>query len=232
MTRVRGHLRNAATRPAAAPTAVAWGIVLQKGVAVKQSRVTLAVLVVLALAPSSAAQGVRSVVDVGEPIAVRTQVRHTTTVVVPMTETIADVVAGDAEYWDVSAAANVAYVKPLEPGTASNVTLVAESGHVWALLVSESGAADPDLVVHIDPPEADAGTLARLRPLVFTSGAALDAERREQRAAVAALHEVETDTAAAVAAEHAAHAAAARAWRGEYPGRVAVPVSARGPGTG
>ncbi len=60
-----------------------------------------------------------------------TQVRHTTTVVLPQSETIVDVVAGDAEYWDVSAASNVAYIKPLEAGVASNVTLMAESGRVW-----------------------------------------------------------------------------------------------------
>ena len=105
---------------------------------------------VLAAAPA-ARQGIRTVAEAADEqaITVTAQVRHATTIVLPGDETIVDVVAGDADYWDVSAAGNVAYVKPLEAGVASNVTLVAESGRVWALLVAESSAEEPDLVVYV-----------------------------------------------------------------------------------
>ena len=123
----------------------------------------MAALAVLATASSAAGQGMRTVTEGDEAIPIQTQVRHTTTVVVPQTEVIVDVVAGDSDYWDVSASANVAYVKPLEADAASNVTLVAESGRLWALLVSESGDVEPDLVVYIEPQRTGPGTLAGSR---------------------------------------------------------------------
>ncbi|MCY4658531.1 MAG: TrbG/VirB9 family P-type conjugative transfer protein [Acidobacteria bacterium] len=86
----------------------------------------------LAAAPA-AGQGIRTVAGGAEEAAipVTAQVRHTTTIVLPREEVIVEVVAGDADYWDVSAAENVAYVKPLDAGVASNVTLVAGCGRFW-----------------------------------------------------------------------------------------------------
>ena len=195
----------------------------RQGATVGHTRTALVGAALLALAGSAAAQGIRTVVDDGDPIAIVTRIRHTTTVVVPQGETIADVVAGDAEYWDVSASANVAYVKPLEAGVASNVTLVTASGRVWALVVSESAEVEPDLVVSIDPPAAGPGTLARAMPLAFTAAAALEAERTRHTEALAALQAVEADAVADLAAVRAAHAARAAAWREAYPGRMAFP---------
>ena len=183
---------------------------------------SVAALVAL-LAGNADAQGIRRVPDEGEPIAVVTQVRHTTTVVVPASETIVDVVAGDGEYWDVSASGNVAYIKPLEAAAASNVTLVGESGRVWALLVSESSADDPDLVVYIDPAVVGAGTLGRAMPLAFTAAAELTAEREAHAEARSALAGVEQAALADVAVVRAEHAARAAAWLGEYPGRIEFP---------
>ena len=195
----------------------------RKGADVGHTRTGVVCGAVLALAGSATAQGIRTVVDEGEPIAIVTQVRHTTTVVVPATETIVDVVAGDGEYWDVSASGHVAYVKPLEAASSSNVTLVAESGRVWALLVSESSADDPDLVVYIDPPAAGPGTLARALPPAFTAAAALAAEHAQHAAALAAFEGVEADAAADLAAVRAALARDAAAWLGAYPGRIEFP---------
>ena len=195
----------------------------RKGASVRQARTAGVCGAVLAFAGGAAAQGVRTIADEGVPITITTQVRHTTTVVVPATETIVDVVAGDAEYWDVSASANLAYIKPLEAAASSNVTLVAESGRVWALLVAESGGIDPDLVVHIDPPATGPGTLARALPPAFTAAAALEAEHAAHADALAALHAVEVAGTAALAAVRAEHAAHAAAWRGAYPGRLQFP---------
>ena len=107
---------------------------MAQGADVRHTMATAVCGAVLAVSASAAAQGIRTVTETAEPIPIVTQVRHTTTVVLPATETIVDVVAGDGEYWDVSASANVAYVKPLDTDAASNVTLVAESGRVWALV--------------------------------------------------------------------------------------------------
>ena len=74
------------------------------------------VAVFAAAAPSAAGQGIRTVLEGEQAIEVRTQVRHTTTVVLPLTETIVDVVSGDADYWDVSAAGHVAYINGLFAG--------------------------------------------------------------------------------------------------------------------
>ena len=113
-------------------------------------------------------------------IEVTARVRHTTTVVLPREEAIADVVAGDADYWDVSAAENVAYVKPLEAGIASNVTLVAESGRVWALLVAESSGEEPDLVVYVDGPERPSLADAPRHASAFVAGGEVAAHLAEE----------------------------------------------------
>ena len=46
----------------------------------------------------------------------RTQVRHTTVIVLPADENILDFVVGDSEYWHLAGAANVAFLKPLSAG--------------------------------------------------------------------------------------------------------------------
>jgi len=180
----------------------------------------------LALGPAPAAgQGIRTLAEgAGEAaIAVMARVRHTTTIVLPRGERIADVVAGDADYWDVSAAENVAYVKPLEAGVASNVTLVAESGRVWALLVAESSAGEPDLVVYVEGPErASPADAPRYAP-AFVGGAELAAHEAEESAARAELLAIEESAAEEVAAIWAKHDSAWTRWRDEYPRRLRFP---------
>ena len=53
----------------------------------------------------------------------RTQVRHTTVIVLPADENILDFVVGDSEYWHLTGAANVAFLKPLRPDAATNIDL-------------------------------------------------------------------------------------------------------------
>ena len=180
--------------------------------------------VALAAAPAGA-QGIRTVAEAaGETaIAVTARVRHTTTVVLPQGETIVDVVAGDADYWDVSAAENVAYIKPLEPGVASNVTLVAESGRVWALLVAESSADDPDLVVYVHRLERPSPADAPRHAPAFVAGGELAAHRAEETAARAELQAIDEAAAAEVASVWADHDAEWSRWRDEYPRRLRFP---------
>ena len=84
----------------------------------------------------------------------RTQVRHTTVIVLPADENILDFVVGDSEYWHLTGAANVAFLKPLRPDAATNIALVCESGRIYSFLVAEQSAEEnerpPHLVVRFE----------------------------------------------------------------------------------
>lgn len=185
-------------------------------------RAAAACLVVLTAAPATA-QGIRTVTASDVPIPVLTQVRHTTTVVVPPPETIVDVVAGDAEYWDVSAAAHVAYIKPLDVEAASNVTLVAESGRVWALLVVESSTDDPDLVVHIEDAEQRTPEQAERQAPRVVPGVELTVYRGQVAAAEAERQAIDAAAAEEVSSIWAEHDAAWSRWLADYPRRLRFP---------
>ena len=80
----------------------------------------------------------------------RTQVRHTTVIVLPAGENILDFVVGDSEYWHLAGAANVAFLKPLRPDAATNIALVCESGRIYSFLVAEQSDGPPHLVVRFE----------------------------------------------------------------------------------
>ena len=80
----------------------------------------------------------------------RTRVRHTTVIVLPTGENILDFVVGDSEYWHLTGAANVAFLKPLSPDAATNIALVCESGRIYSFLVAEESGAAPHLVVRVE----------------------------------------------------------------------------------
>ncbi len=87
------------------------------------------------------------------PVTVTTRVRHVTTVVLPESESIVDVVVGDAERWDISSAAHMAFIRPLVEAARSNLVLLTAGGAVVPLLVVEQADAAVDAVVRIRPPE-------------------------------------------------------------------------------
>ena len=93
-----------------------------------------------------------SVIRVGDNpdqiIRVRTRVRHTTVIQLPGRENILDFVVGDSEYWHLTGAANLAFLKPISEGVSTNVALVCESGRIYSFLVSEK-PGQPHLVVRI-----------------------------------------------------------------------------------
>ncbi len=80
----------------------------------------------------------------------RTQVRHTTVIVLPAGENILDFVVGDSEYWHLTGAANVAFLKPLSQDAATNIALVCESGRIYSFLVAEQSDGPPHLVVRVE----------------------------------------------------------------------------------
>ena len=93
-----------------------------------------------------------SVIRVGDNpdqiIRLRTRVRHTTVIQLPGRENILDFVVGDSEYWHLTGAANLAFLKPINEGVSTNVALVCESGRIYSFLVSEQ-PGQPHLVVRI-----------------------------------------------------------------------------------
>ena len=139
----------------------------------------------------------------------RTQVRHTTVIVLPAGENILDFVVGDSEYWHLTGAANVAFLKPLRPDAATNIALVCESGRIYSFLVAEHSAEEnerpPHLVVRFESGAEAAGL----------SGGGTGRPAFVARSEVAAYQQM-----AAEAAE------AARSARGEAESRAASAIEA------
>ena len=81
-------------------------------------------------------------------IHVTTRIRHTTVIQLPPRENILDFIVGDSEYWHLSGAANLAFLKPIGEGVNTNVALVCESGRIYSFLVVERDAP-PHLIVRV-----------------------------------------------------------------------------------
>ena len=140
---------------------------------------------------------------------IRARVRHTTVIVLPASERILDFVAGDSEYWHLTGAANIAYLKPLAEDTATNVALVCESGRIYSFLVSEHGEEPPHLVVRVEAGAEGAGM----------SGAGVPAF--VARSEVAAYREMAAEATEVARRAQAAAAAEIEAFRASYPERLA-----------
>src|SRR5579862_6745063 len=116
------------------------------------SSLVVAVLFTAVVAPpvrAQAATGIRDVIATARTvIPLHTRLRYTSMIVLPEGEEILDVVCGDKDYWVISAAQNIAHVKPAKEGATTNLNLVTASGSVYSFLLSEkSGGGTPDLKV-------------------------------------------------------------------------------------
>ncbi|MYE27417.1 MAG: hypothetical protein F4X87_09470 [Chloroflexi bacterium] len=140
---------------------------------------------------------------------VRARVRHTTVIVLPATERILDFVAGDSEYWHLTGAANVAYLKPLAEDAATNIALVCESGRIYSFLVSEHGDEPPHLIVRVEA-GAEAAGMSRAGAPAFVA-----------RSEVAAYREMAAEAADAARRAQAVADAEIEAFRASYPTRLA-----------
>src|SRR5438067_13713717 len=61
-------------------------------------------------------------------IQLHTRIRYTTMVILPGDEEILDVVCGDRDFWVISAAQNIAHIKPAKEAAATNLNLVTTRG--------------------------------------------------------------------------------------------------------
>lgn len=133
----------------------------------------------LAAAPATA-QGLRAPAAPSDaPITVTTRVRHVTTIVLPEGASIVDVVVGDAEWWDVSSSAHLAFIRPLVEDARSNLVLLTAAGAVVPLLVVEQAEATVDAVVRIKAPaRASTPETAALGPVLTTAEAVASMAQR------------------------------------------------------
>src|SRR3954467_52655 len=95
----------------------------------------------LLVAVSASAQSTRNVTySERSVVRVNAKLRFTTMIILPESEEILDFVCGDKDFWIVSGAQNLAYVKPAKAGSSTNLNLVAASGNVYSFLLSEGNA--------------------------------------------------------------------------------------------
>ena len=145
----------------------------------------------------------------------RTQVRHTTVIVLPADENILDFVVGDSEYWHLAGAANVAFLKPLSPNAATNIALVCESGRIYSFLVAEHSDGPPHLVVRVESGAEKTG--------LYSGGTGRPAFVARSEVAAYQQMAAEAAEAARTAREEAESRAASEieAFRAGYPERLA-----------
>jgi len=134
-----------------------------------------ALCLVLLAAGAARAQGTRDVtVSNRSVVQVHTKVRFTTLIILPEHEQILDFVCGDKEFWVVSGADNLAYVKPAKAGAETNLNLVTASGTVYSFLLTE-GAAPPDLKLYV---VADDGLASAVGERKYYTAADVESFRR------------------------------------------------------
>src|SRR5438874_3166058 len=111
----------------------------------------LLVVIVLLSSRSAMAQPTREVTyNPRSVVRIDARLRMTTLIILPDNEEILDFVCGDKDYWIVSGAQNLAYVKPAKSGATTNLNLVTASGSVYSFLLTE-GAGEPDLKLYVAP---------------------------------------------------------------------------------
>ena len=167
-------------------------------------------------ATPAAAQGPGVPAAEDAPTTVMTRLRHVSTVVMPETAEIVEVVAGDPEYWDVWTAAHLVFFRPLAPGARSNVVVLTAAGDVVPIAIVESAEATVDAVMRVKTP---AGAPAGVGPVLA---------RRDAAAATAARAAEAWEAVTAADAQAAARIEAARtaarnqldAGREAYPRRL------------
>jgi type IV secretory pathway VirB9-like protein len=142
------------------------------------------VLIPVAVASLAAqATGIREVTaSERNLIPLQTKLRYTTMILLPDDEEIVDVVCGDKDFWIISAAQNIAHVKPAKEGAATNLNLVTTTGAVYSFLLTEVKNGQPDLKVYVtaDP------TTTRSKPKYVSVAqvSALEGQLTEARAAL------------------------------------------------
>ena len=116
-----------------------------------RSFIAVCATVLLLVARAAEAQATREVsYNPRSVVRINAKLRFTTMIILPEQEQILDFVCGDKEFWIVSGAQNLAYVKPAKAGASTNLNLVTASGNVYSFLLTE-GTAEADLKLYVVP---------------------------------------------------------------------------------
>jgi type IV secretory pathway VirB9-like protein len=168
---------------------------------------------------SASAQGTRDVAyNERSVVRVNAKLRFTTLIILPDSEQILDFVCGDKDFWIVSGAQNLAYVKPAKAGASTNLNLVTSSGHVYSFLLAE-GAAEPDLKLHIEPDETMVPSMSKT-PRFYTAAQVDDFKR--------AAEDARKEVAGAKDAASKSVEEAVRTFRATYPMTLEFPYVLKG----
>ena len=151
----------------------------------------------------------------------RARVRHTTLIVLPAGERILDFVVGDSEYWHLTGAANVAYLKPLAEDAATNVALVCESGRIYSFLVSEHAEDPTHLVYRVESGAEAAGMSGATGGPAFVARSEVAAYREMAAEAAEAARRAQKQAEAGILEARRRAEAEIEAFRAEYPAQLA-----------
>ena len=146
-----------------------------------RSFITVCAASFLCMAVTSEAQVTREVsYNPRSVVRINAKLRFTTMIILPDQEQILDFVCGDKEFWVVSGAQNLAYVKPAKAGASTNLNLVTASGNVYSFLLTE-GTTEADLKLYVVPDGTMQGAGAGARK--FYAAAEVDELRQAADAA-------------------------------------------------
>ena len=152
-------------------------------------------------------------------IDVNTRVRHTTVIQLPASENILDFIVGDSEYWHLTGAANLAFLKPIGEGVTTNVALVCESGRIYSFLVTERNAP-PHLIVRVGAAD-DTSAAGHVPAFVARSQVAEYQRMAEQSRAAVQLAQQQAEEAITATRQHAT--AQVDQFRQTYPTQLKFP---------
>jgi type IV secretion system protein VirB9 len=146
----------------------------------------------LAAAPDGAARARTITYHEHDVVGIQTRLRFTTVIVLPKTEQILDVVCGDKEFWPVSGALNIAYVKPAKARATTDLHLVTAAGHIYSFILTEGADGEPDVKVFVEADE-DVLRTAMNRPSQWASAEQVDDWRQQIELAKAETREVKAN---------------------------------------
>ena len=147
---------------------------------------------VLAVGPDGAARARTVTYNEHDVVGIQTRLRFTTVIVLPKTEQILDVVCGDKEFWPVSGALNIAYVKPAKARATTDLHLVTAAGHIYSFILTEGADSEPDVKVFVEPSDDSLRTTMNATPQ-WASAEQIDDWRQQIELAKAETREAKAD---------------------------------------
>jgi type IV secretion system protein VirB9 len=115
-------------------------------------------------------------------VSVHAKMRYTTLIELPSTEKILEVATGDKDFWIIDTVGNYCFLHPAKEGILSNLNLITDKGTVYSFTLDDTGSADPDLKVVIEP--SDPSSLAAANGATkLVPATEVDAARAQAQAA-------------------------------------------------